>query len=194
MTGLTIGIIGLALTVLLCGIGSGLGLRFTGKAAAGVLAEDSSKFSKVIVLSLLPATQCIYGFLIAILGANALPTAANLGTQTVNWAQINAQGWYVFAACVPMMIGGTVSAILQGRSAATTIVAVGKRSEIAAKSIIFPAMIEFYALLGMVASILMLNYIPVDKVGEIVTRPEVQETVEEAGKAAAIFFGNAFGA
>ena len=194
MTGLTIGIIGLALTVLLCGIGSGLGLRFTGKAAAGVLAEDSSKFSKVIVLSLLPATQGIYGFLIAILGANALPTAANLGTQTTNWAQINAQGWYVFAACVPMMIGGTVSAILQGRSAATTIVAVGKRSEIAAKSIIFPAMIEFYALLGMVASILMLNYIPVDKVGEIVTRPEVQETVEEAGKAAAIFFGNAFGA
>ncbi len=180
MTGLTIGIIGLALTVLLCGVGSGLGLRFTGKAAAGVLAEDSSKFSKVIVLSLLPATQGIYGFLIAILGANALPTVANLGSQSVTYAQINAQGWYVFFACVPMMLGGTVSAILQGRSAATTIVAVGKRSEIAAKSIIFPAMIEFYALLGMVVSIMMFNYFPVDNVSNIVTRPEVQKTVEEA--------------
>ena len=178
MTGLTIGIIGLALTVLLCGVGSGLGLRFTGKAAAGVLAEDSSKFSKVIVL--LPATQGIYGFLIAILGANALPTVANLGSQSVTYAQINAQGWYVFFACVPMMLGGTVSAILQGRSAATTIVAVGKRSEIAAKSIIFPAMIEFYALLGMVVSIMMFNYFPVDNVSNIVTRPEVQKTVEEA--------------
>lgn len=180
MTGLTIGIIGLALTVLLCGIGSGLGLRFTGKAAAGVLAEDSSKFSKVIVLSLLPATQGIYGFLIAILGANALPTTAKLGTQTVTWAQINAQGWYVFFACIPMMVGGTVSAILQGRSAATTIVAVGKRSEIAAKSIIFPAMIEFYALLGMVVSIMMFNYFPVSEVSNIVTAPEVEQVVEGA--------------
>ncbi len=189
MTGLTIGIIGLALTVLLCGIGSGLGLRFTGKAAAGVLAEDSSKFSKVIVLSLLPATQGIYGFLIAILGANALPTAANLGSQSVTYAQINAQGWYVFFACIPMMLGGTVSAILQGRSAATTIVAVGKRSEIASKSIIFPAMIEFYALLGMVVSIMMFNYFPVSNVGQIVTRPEVQQTVEDAGKAAAMLLG-----
>ena len=193
MTGLTIGIIGLALTVLLCGVGSGLGLRFTGKAAAGVLAEDSSKFSKVIILSLLPATQGIYGFLIAILGANALPTTVNLGDQTVTWAQVNAQGWYVFFACIPMMLGGTVSAILQGRSAATTIIAVGKRSEIASKSIIFPAMIEFYALLGMVVSIMMFNYFPVANVSQIVTRPEVQQTVEEAGKAVAALAG-AFGA
>ena len=189
MTGLTIGIIGLALTVLLCGVGSGLGLRFTGKAAAGVLAEDSSKFSKVIILSLLPATQGIYGFLIAILGANALPTTANLGDQTVTWAQVNAQGWYVFFACIPMMLGGTVSAILQGRSAATTIIAVGKRSEIASKSIIFPAMIEFYTLLGMVVSIMMFNYFPVANVSQIVTRPEVQQTVEEAGKAVAALAG-----
>ncbi len=189
MTGLTIGIIGLALTVLLCGIGSGLGLRFTGKAAAGVLAEDSSKFSKVIVLSLLPATQGIYGFLIAILGANALPTMAHLGSQNATYAQINAQGWYVFAACVPMMLGGTASAILQGRSAATTIVAVGKRSEIAAKSIIFPAMIEFYALLGMVASIMMFNYFPVSEVANIVTRPEIQQSAEEAVKAVAALSG-----
>ncbi len=189
MTGLTVGIIGLALTVLLCGVGSGLGLRFTGKAAAGVLSEDPSKFSKVIVLSLLPATQGIYGFLIAILGANALPTVANLGNQTVTWDQINAQGWYVFFACIPMMLGGTVSAILQGRSAATTIVAVGKRSEIASKSIIFPAMIEFYALLGLVVSILMFNYIPVSAVGQIVTRPDVPQVVEEAAAFAGALLG-----
>ena len=62
MTGLTIGIMGLALCALLCGVGSGLGLRATGNASAGVLAEDPSKFSKIIVLSLLPATQGSYGF------------------------------------------------------------------------------------------------------------------------------------
>ena len=176
MTGLTIGIIGLVLTVLLCGIGSGLGLQATGKAAAGVLAEDPSKFSKVIVLSLLPATQGIYGFLIAILGASYLPTVANIDGAAVNYAQVTAQGWNVFWACLPMMIGGAVSAFLQGRTAASTIIAVGKKGEIASKSIIFPAMIEFYALLGLVVSIMMFGNIPVANLGKITIAPEVADT------------------
>ena len=174
MTGLTIGIIGLVLTALLCGIGSGLGLKATGKAAAGVLSEDPSKFSKVIVLSLLPATQGIYGFLSALLGTSYLPAATGPDS-----AMLVAQGWNVFWACLPMMLGGAVSAYLQGRTAATTIVAVGKKGEIASKSIIFPAMIEFYALLGLVASILMFNYIPVAEVGNITTHPEVVEPIVE---------------
>ena len=176
MTGLTIGIIGLVLTVLLCGIGSGLGLKATGKAAAGVLAEDPSKFSKVIVLSLLPATQGIYGFLIAILGAGYLPTVANIADASVNYAQITAQGWNVFWACLPMMIGGAVSAFLQGRTAASTIIAVGKKGEIASKSIIFPAMIEFYALLGLVVSIMMFNNMPIADMSQTITAPEAVET------------------
>lgn len=168
MTGLVIGIMGLALTALLCGVGSGLGLRATGKASAGVLAEDPSKFSKVIVLSLLPATQGIYGFVIAILGAGYLPTAANLGDITASAAQITAQGWGVFWACVPMMLGGAVSAYLQGKTAASTIIAVGKKGEIASKSLIFPAMIEFYALLGLVVSILMFQNLNVANIGQFV--------------------------
>ena len=185
MTGLTIGIIGLVLTVLLCGIGSGLGLKATGKAAAGVLAEDPSKFSKVIVLSLLPATQGIYGFLIAILGASYLPTVANIGSASVNYAQITAQGWNVFWACLPMMLGGAVSAFLQGRTAASTIIAVGKKGEIASKSIIFPAMIEFYALLGLVVSIMMFNNMPIPDMSNTITAPEVSE----AARAISSLFG-----
>ena len=191
MTGLTIGIIGLVLTVLLCGVGSGLGLKATGKASAGVLAEDPSKFSKVIVLSLLPATQGIYGFLIAILGASYLPTVANLqaagileqlsgANAAIGAAQINAQGWNVFWACLPMMLGGAVSAFLQGRTAASTIIAVGKKGEIASKSIIFPAMIEFYALLGLVVSIMMFGNIPVADVANITVNPVVEEAATAA--------------
>ena len=178
MTGLTIGIIGLVLTALLCGVGSGLGLKATGKAAAGVLSEDPTKFSKVIVLSLLPATQGIYGFLIAILGAQYLPTVANIGEATlVTQAQLTAQGWNVFWACVPMMIGGAVSAYLQGRTAATTIIAVGKKGEIASKSIIFPAMIEFYALLGLVVSIMMFNNMPIANIANPNTAPEAAAAI-----------------
>ena len=189
MTGLTIGIIGLVLTALLCGIGSGLGLKATGKAAAGVLSEDPSKFSKVIVLSLLPATQGIYGFLIAILGASYLPTVANIGNATVTYAQLNAQGWNVFWACVPMMLGGAVSAYLQGRTAATTIIAVGKKSEIASKSIIFPSMIEFYALLGLVVSIMMFNNMPMTAISNPNTAPEAPQAIEGALRAVSAIFG-----
>ena len=168
MTGLTIGIMSLALCAILCGIGSGLGLRATGSAATGVMAEDPNKFSKVVVLALLPATQGIYGFVIAILGASYLPTATALGTQGANAAQILAQGWNIFWAVMPMTIGGSVSAYLQGKTAATAIMGVGKKGEISSKALIFPAMIEFYALLGLVVSILLLSNIPVSNVSQIV--------------------------
>ena len=181
MTGLTIGIIGLVLTVLLCGIGSGLGLKATGKASAGVLAEDPSKFSKVIVLTLLPATQGLYGFAIAIIGAiMCLPTSANLANAgvTASAAQITAQGWNIFWACLPMMLGGAISAYLQGRTSASTIIAVGKRSEVS-KAFLFPAMIEFYALLGLAASVILFSNIPVASVANITVAPEVPAAVSK---------------
>jgi len=178
MTGLTLGIIGLALTALLCGVGSGLGLRATAAASAGVLAEDPKKFGKVIILTLLPATQGLYGFAIAFIGANALPTVANLTNAgvlaTATEAQIMAQGWNVFWACLPMMLGGMVSAILQGKAAAATIVAVGKNSE-TSKAFLFPAMIEFYALLGLVVSIVLFNHFPVASIADITIAEPVKE-------------------
>ena len=67
MEGSAIGTIGLALCMILCGVGSAFGLYKTGSAAAGVIAEDGKKFSKVLVLALLPATQGIYGFVLAVM-------------------------------------------------------------------------------------------------------------------------------
>ena len=61
--GYSIAMIGVAVCVLLCGIGSCIGLYKTSTAAAGVLGEDPNKFGKVMVLVLLPATQGIYGFI-----------------------------------------------------------------------------------------------------------------------------------
>ena len=71
-TGYVVAIIGIALCVILCGVGSGLGLYKTASATAGVLGENPKKFGKLIVLMLLPATQGLYGFLIAILATNKL--------------------------------------------------------------------------------------------------------------------------
>ena len=144
--GYTIAMIGIALCVLLCGIGSCIGLYKTSTAAAGVLSEDPKKFGKVMVLVLLPATQGIYGFIIGIIASGSISNATT-----------NAEGWLMFGAVLPMMISGLVSAWYQGRSAVNCIYAVGKQESLSGKLIVYPAMIEFYAILGLIISIMLVS-------------------------------------
>ena len=139
-----IGIIGIAVCVLACGIGSAVGLYKTGGAAAGVLGEDPKKFGKVLVLVLLPATQGIYGFIIGIIASSGIGDIATA-----------AEGWALFGAVMPMAISGLVTGILQGKSAVNCIYAVGKQESLGGKLIIYPAMIEFYAILGLIISIMV---------------------------------------
>ena len=145
MTGEALAILGLAICAGLCGAGSAIGLYFTGSAASGVLAEDSKKFSKVLILVVLPATQGIYGFVFGILGLGAVKS----GLDPVVYAQI-------FGAAMPLAITGLVSGILQGKTAVSGIYAVAKNEGLSGKLILFPAMVETYAILGLVVSILLL--------------------------------------
>ena len=135
-SGYAIGIIGIAICVLLCGIGSAIGLYKTGSAAAGVLGEDPKKFGKVLVLVLLPATQGIYGFIIGIIASSSLVDG-----------MVAAQGWALLGKVLPMALSGLVTGIFQGKSSANCIYAVGKQESLGGKLIIYPAMIEFYAIL-----------------------------------------------
>ena len=142
--GYTIAMIGIALYVLLCGIGSCIGLYKTSTAAAGILGENPKMFGKVMVLVLLPATQGIYGFIIGIIASGSI----DQGMST-------AMGWAMFFAVLPMTISGLVSAWYQGRSAVNCIYAVGKQESLSGKLIVYPGMIEFYAILGLIISIML---------------------------------------
>lgn len=144
MTAIAIGAVGVALCLILSGIGSAFGLYKTGSAAAGVLAEDSKKFSKIIVLALLPATQGIYGFVLSVMQYSKL---------TGDLSVIG--GWILFGATIAMGISGMASGMLQGKAAAACICAVGKNSAGSGKYVLFPAMIEFYAILALVLGIMM---------------------------------------
>lgn len=143
--GFAIGMIGVALCVLLCGVGSAIGLYKTGSAAAGVLGENPKKFGKVLVLVLLPATQGIYGFIIGIIASSSLAA----GMTAV-------EGWAMLGAVLPMALSGLVTGIFQGKSSANCIYAVGKQDSLGGKLIIYPAMIEFYAILGLIISIMLI--------------------------------------
>lgn len=147
-TGLILALIGAAIAIGLAGCGSAIGVGIAGQAAAGVVSEDPDKFGKVLVLQLLPGTQGIYGFLVALLimlncgviGGSA-PTAM--------------QGLQYIGAALPIGIVGLVSGIYQGKASAASIGLVGKRPEEFGKGMLFPAMVETYAIFAVLVSILM---------------------------------------
>ncbi len=151
--GYTIALIGIAACVLLWGIGSCIGLYKTSTAAAGVLGEEPNKFGKVMVLVLLPATQGIYGFIIGIIASSGLAAEMTV-----------ASGWAVVGAVLPMAISGIGSGFFQGKSAAHCIYAVGKQESLSGKLIVYPGMIEFYAILGLIISIMLVGAVPVSLV------------------------------
>lgn len=143
MGGQAIAILGLAICAGLCGVGSAIGLFKSGSAAAGVLAEDAKKFAKIMILVLLPATQGIYGFVMALVGQGAVTADMSV-----------AQGWSVFAAVMPLAITGFISAIYQGKTSVSCIYAVAKDEKLSGKLVMFPAMVETYAIFGLVISLL----------------------------------------
>jgi V/A-type H+/Na+-transporting ATPase subunit K len=153
-TGLVIAILGGAMAVALGGIGSAIGVGIAGEIAAGVVSEDPDKFGKTLLLQALPGTQGIYGFLAAfwvMLKVNMLGAALPISTIT---------GWQIFMACVPIMCSGLVSAIYQGRVSAAGIAMVAKKPDEVGKELIFAAMVETYAVLGLLATILLINGVP----------------------------------
>lgn len=143
--GFVIGLFGLCLCVLLCGIGSAIGLSKTGQAAAGVLSEEPKKFSKLLVLVVLPATQGIYGFVFAIVASSSCTLNIDIST-----------GLNLLIASLPLAITGFLTPIFQGSSAVSCINAVAKKESLSGRLILFPAMIETYAILSLVISLLLL--------------------------------------
>ena len=140
----------------LAGIGSAIGIGIAGQAAAGVISEDPKKFGQALVLQALPGTQGIYGLLIAFLIMTKIELLSG------NPIDITmAQGAYIFAAAIPIGLVGIFSGIAQGKSSAASIMLVSKRPEELAKGMVFPAMVETYAVLALLISFLMLNGVKV---------------------------------
>lgn len=154
--GLFFALLGAALAAGLAGVGSSVGVGISGQAAAGTVSEEPGLFSKVLVLQLLPGTQGIYGLLIAFI------TLSKIGIMGGGAADLTlSAGLQIFAACLPMAIVGLMSGIHQGKAAVSSIALVSKDEEQFGKAMIFPAMVETYAILALLISILALNGIAI---------------------------------
>lgn len=151
--GIVFALIGAVLAALMGGIGSAIGVGMTGQAPAGVVTENPSLFGRVLILQLLPGTQGIYGLLIGFV------TLTQIGVLGGSAEMSLAKGLLYFAACLPMAIVGMVSAKWQAKASVSSISLVAKRPDQFGKSMIFPAMVETYAVLALLISILAITSI-----------------------------------
>ena len=142
--------LGAAVVTMLSGTGSAIGVGKAGQAAAGIVAEEPEKFSKALLLELLPGSQGIYGLIIAflilsnsgILGGGAETLTAGMGLA------------YLMGA-LPCAVGCLTSAIHQGNVAASSIALVGKRGEGFGNGMTITLMVETYALFSFLDSLLI---------------------------------------
>ena len=143
-------LIGIALAVILSGIGSALGVSAGGRAAAGVMTEKPELFAKLLILQLLPGTQGIYGLLVAFIGLSKIGILGGTTPDAVT-------GLLYLIACLPIAIIGLVSAILQAKTSVASIGLLAKRPETFGKAMLLPAMVETYAILALLISILSVS-------------------------------------
>ena len=148
----TLVILGCALAIGITGISSAIGLALAGSSAIAVTAEKPNLFGKCLVLQVLPMTQSVYGLLIAILlmmGAGLLG-----GSEEVTVSSLAGIG----SIWIGLAVGLTgISAINQGMVASSSISAVGRNPDVAARGIIFTVMPETIAIFGLLVGILLMT-------------------------------------
>lgn len=154
--GIVYALLGAAVAVLLSGAGSALGVGIAGQAASGVMSEDPSKFAKVLIMQLLPGTQGLYGLII---GFVTLSKIGLLGGGVVDMSVQT--GLMILAACLPIGIVGLISGKSQGKTSAAAIGIIAKKPDQFGKAMLFPAMVETYAILALLISFLAVSAIPV---------------------------------
>ena len=136
---LILGYLGLGLVLALAGIGSAIGTTIAGNAAEGALKKKPEGSGNYMVLSALPATQGIYGFVaFFMMRANVVEhPAVDFGV-----------GLSVGLVCM-------LSAIRQGQVCANGIVGISQGHNVFTNTLIYAALPEFYAILGLVGALMV---------------------------------------
>ena len=139
MLNLILGYLGLGLVLALSGIGSAMGTTTAGNAAEGALKRKPEGSGNYMVLSALPATQGIYGFVAFFMLMGSVAEA----------------GAMVFGIGVSVGLVCMLSAIRQGQVCANGIVGISQGHDVFTNTLIYAALPEFYAILGLVGALML---------------------------------------
>ncbi|MCH5165534.1 MAG: V-type ATP synthase subunit K [Clostridiales bacterium] len=141
-------ILGAALAVIVAGIGSAIGVGRAGQASSALLSKQPEKFGTTMILQVMPSTQGLYGFVVAFMTMIKLNVFGGMDPISA------AQGWMIFAFCMPIAIVGLVSAIMQGNVAIGCINLVGKQENQIGHAIPMLVLVEIFAIFAFIVSIL----------------------------------------
>ncbi len=144
--GVIMAVLGMAIVVIIPSMGSGKGVGMVGESVSGLLIDEPEKFGKTLLLQMMPASQGLYGFVIAIMTLGRLSSGMPLQ-----------EGLFILVACLPMAIVGYPTAIAQARVAVNGVQVLSRNENEMTKNIIYCVMVETYALLAFVSSIIMLS-------------------------------------
>ena len=149
-------VLGAMAALVLGGIGSALGISIAASQGAGVLSEKPSLFGKVFLLILLPGTQGLYGMVFAFLVTSFTGIQSDLATAQQMTPGIGA-ALGIVGFCLGLVL--LLSAKYQGETSAAAINLVAKKEDQFGRGIILPALVETYAVFGLLVAILMLNWL-----------------------------------
>ncbi len=141
---------GMVFAILLAGIGSAKGVMTVASSGIGLLSENPKQFTACLLLTLLPSTQGIYGFVIAFMILNK---ANEIGIDVITLSQ----GLGLFGAALPVGVVGLVSGMCQGKVAASSIALAAKQPKHWSKGMIITLTVEMFALFGFLISIFMIG-------------------------------------
>lgn len=154
--GIFLAILGAAFAAGFAGVGSARGVGLVGEAGAGLLTEKPEMFGRVLILQILPGTQGLYGFLIALMVF--IKTGLLSGSVApMTWSQ----GLALFAASMPIALVGYFSALYQGRVSASSVSLIAKQPEQLTKGMTMAALVETYAVLALLVSFIAVNNVTV---------------------------------
>ena len=142
---------GLAVGLGCCGSGKGIGIA--SQAAAGVISEKPDLFGHLLVMLALPGTQGFYGFITAIM------IFMQTGLFAGQWNASVSTGVALFFVGLAVGLALLVSAVWQGEASAAGIALVARRPEESGRALLFPAMVETYAVVALLAGIVTILFI-----------------------------------
>ena len=144
--GTALAVLAAAIATLLAGMGSAKGVGMAGEATAALTVDQPEKFGKALILQLLPGTQGLYGFVIGFF----------ILQQITGGDQITFEkGLYLLMAALPVAVVGYASAQRQARVAIAGVNILAKNEDEFVKGVVYSVMVELYAILGFVISLLL---------------------------------------
>lgn len=146
--GTVFAVLAAALATLLSGMGSAKGVGMAGEATAALTVDQPEKFGKALVLQLLPGTQGLYGFVIGFFIYQQIT-----GGDSITFER----GLYLLMAALPVAIVGYTSAQKQARVAIAGVNILAKNEDQFVKGVVYSVMVELYAILGFVISLLLVR-------------------------------------